>query len=578
MEMFSFRLIDRCRMIAQISVPLSTSFGRDLLNTLCGAKPIEWIGNSSHHKLICLGKDLKSRLLSICDNNHDLDVPKFRDYISQQPIDSYLAFVRLGALLKVDDKLMAYATHVVVRKNLLSKYTITEYGNAKIHTGEPVFKNRVCRFCGRSNPEVKFKDENAHAIPDALGNKNVFCYDECTECNGKLAPIEKQLIDYLNYRRSENGIKNKRNKVVHVTGHNFDFDGPTHTLKITKYAILAETENQYFVKLEGAEPISHLGIYKALCKIALDLIPRNLIKEYASSIKWIRGGVTPMKIPNVLYCYHKDIVSQPNAKIYLRCGDKENEKYPLVLISLRIMDLTFLYVIPFGKDTSNTSGNELLKILAYLIPDNAIACETLDMDDRIGKFAHVTEWVDKTDCVIIDQKDLDHVQEKNPNKVEFPEFKSNNVSIISNNIKEFSLCDKEDIRLSTEIKDCGISYHSTKFIFPKESNTIGLKWSVSVENLHREEVLFTASGSLVARLKDINKVVCRATNEISSFFIEYMLSQAFIKLEEKIGKELQAFDFNQLADLFMQSDGMVMHPLEHTPHTSMTPYLKSIHP
>lgn len=576
MEMFSFRLIDRCRMIAQISVPLSTSFGRDLLNTLCGAKPIEWIGNSSHHKLICLGKDLKSRLLSICDNNHDLDVSKFRDYINQQPIDSYLAFVRLGALLNVDDKLMAYAIHVVVRKNLLSKYTITEYGKTKIHTGEQVFKNRVCRFCGRSNPEVKFKDENAHAIPDALGNKNVFCYDECTDCNNKLAPTEKQLIDYLNYRRSENGIKNKRNKVVHVTGHNFDFDGPTHTLKITKYAILAETENQYFVKLEGAEPISHLGIYKALCKIALDLIPRNLVEDFASAIKWIRGGVTPMKIPNVLYCYHKDIVSQPKAKIYSRCSDKENEKYPLVLISLRIMDLTFLYIIPFGKDTSKINGAELHNILAYLIPDDAIACETLDMDDRIGKFAHVTEWVDKSDCIIIDQKDLDHVQEKNPNKVEFPPLKTSNIKIISNNIRDFHLCDKEDIRSTAEIKDCGISSHSTEIIFLKTPNTIGLKWSVSVEYLHREEVLFTASGALVARLKDINKVACIATNEISSFFTEYMLNQAFSKLKEVACQSVPHFDFSQLADLFMQADGRIMQPRMDTPKTSMTPYLDLI--
>lgn len=258
--MFSFRLIDSHRMVVQMSVPIGIDFGRNLLNTLCGANPVEWIGNVSHHKIIYLSGELKSRLLTICDNSEVGNVSTFREYIRQQSVNSYLAFVRLGASLKVDDNLMTSVTHRVIRKNLLSKYTISEYGSAKIHTGEPIFKKRVCRFCGRSNPEVKFKDNNAHAIPDALGNKNVFCYDECTECNNKLAPVEKQLIDYLNYRRSDNGILNKKNKVVHVTGHNFDFDGPTHTLKITNYAILEETETQYFVKLEGAEPISHLGI------------------------------------------------------------------------------------------------------------------------------------------------------------------------------------------------------------------------------------------------------------------------------------------------------------------------------
>ena len=41
-----------------------------------------------------------------------------------------------------------------------------------------------CRFCGGSSPEVSFQQE-AHAIPEALGNKTLFTSYECDNCNQK---------------------------------------------------------------------------------------------------------------------------------------------------------------------------------------------------------------------------------------------------------------------------------------------------------------------------------------------------------------------------------------------------------
>lgn len=143
MEQFSFRLIDSKWLIAQMTKPLDTSVWRDLQNTLCGAQPVEWIGNVSHPKIIDLNDNMKTKLISICDNVKNFeDFSNFKGYINQQSVNLYLAFVRLGA------------------------------------------------------------------FPDALENKNVFWYDECIECN-KLFSVEKQLIDYLNYRRSDNRIESK---------------------------------------------------------------------------------------------------------------------------------------------------------------------------------------------------------------------------------------------------------------------------------------------------------------------------------------------------------------------------------
>jgi len=44
-------------------------------------------------------------------------------------------------------------------------------------------QNRVCRFCGKNDKEVPFK-EDAHIFPEAIGNKALASNYECDNCNG----------------------------------------------------------------------------------------------------------------------------------------------------------------------------------------------------------------------------------------------------------------------------------------------------------------------------------------------------------------------------------------------------------
>lgn len=65
--------------------------------------------------------------------------------------------------------------------------------------GEPDENKRICRFCGKSVPRVSFK-KIAHAIQDALGNKLLFCYEECDTCNHDLAMVEDQFCILMDFR------------------------------------------------------------------------------------------------------------------------------------------------------------------------------------------------------------------------------------------------------------------------------------------------------------------------------------------------------------------------------------------
>lgn len=43
-------------------------------------------------------------------------------------------------------------------------------------------ENRICRFCGKKEPDVSFS-KIAHALPESIGNHVLATYYECDVCN-----------------------------------------------------------------------------------------------------------------------------------------------------------------------------------------------------------------------------------------------------------------------------------------------------------------------------------------------------------------------------------------------------------
>jgi hypothetical protein len=68
--------------------------------------------------------------------------------------------------------------------------------------------DRVCRFCGRKKPEVTFNN-NAHLIPQFLGNNALFSDFECDSCNSIFSKYENQLANLVGAERTLNKVKGK---------------------------------------------------------------------------------------------------------------------------------------------------------------------------------------------------------------------------------------------------------------------------------------------------------------------------------------------------------------------------------
>lgn len=154
--------------------------------------------------------------------------------------------------------------------------------------------HRRCRFCGKSPPEVTFKQE-AHALPEAIGNKSIVIYYECDTCNWKFgAGIETEFGKWSKPLRTFYQIAGKDGvpalKREGPTGWRIELkqdgfvfqqhvDNPVLTIDDTK------NEGRVTVPIDAHIPIA---AFKTFVKMALALIPEQHIGDFGWALDWLQ--------------------------------------------------------------------------------------------------------------------------------------------------------------------------------------------------------------------------------------------------------------------------------------------------
>lgn len=229
--------------------------------------------------------------------------------------------------------------------------------------------DRVCRFCQgvtRENPLadkyeqkglpiIRFGDKsNAHAISDSLGNKILFCLEECMSCNERLSKVERNLISLMDWRRSLMHIKTKDNSYAAVFGEEavlrYDEDG-NQVLYVDENIVKEYAEGDNIsIRLNNKKTITDQGVYKALCKYVINMMPEGYLKHFSQTVGWINGDIAEVELPEIMVAYKMPFVSQPVLDIYLRKDDDLNT--PLCTAMLFVCDMCYLYILPL----SDTDG------------------------------------------------------------------------------------------------------------------------------------------------------------------------------------------------------------------------------
>ena len=451
------------------------------------------------------------------------------------------------------------------------KFTYISYGYDGIREdiGEIEKDKRVCRFCGKRMPDVTFEKE-AHAIQDALGNKLLFCYEECDICNHDLALTEDNFRYLMDFRRAIYNIPRKGStKTPTIIGKTFIIKADAHgkpELYLMEEELPEPNErlNPFIMHLELKTPINNERMYKALCKIVIDMLPKSELGHFTNTVKWITSkDWIPDALPSakLTILQQKDISRQPTLDIFINNrGGEPDTPYCTAIVCL--YDIAYMFVVPFVdvdcgryKYDSNLVSHwerisELIGINEWMTQDT--------MEYRLS-----TPWVD---WLIDLQKSKIHVLPKsNPifdkcfevkmpqrSEVKLPVFKQEGVSLAQISSVQFTSYYHEELT-DTDLSDVTQHVEGPKFVLlPREDNVI-VSIRVDVNDTTDITHLYSFSYKIIYHVEsfeDYIKIEYDKNGELVSFAFHYELSKhllidSFRNAEVEMSKQRKGTHFEK---------------------------------
>lgn len=168
----------------------------------------------------------------------------------------------------------------------------------------------TCRFCGLSEPKVKFR-EVAHAIPQCIGNRSLTTDYECDECNALFgAGIETDFGYWSKAQRTMSGIGGKKGVPAHKGPNGrWRLEHRDGGFQVTQdhdpIAVVNEDARQITLTL-GVDTYTPIAVLKAFTKMALSLLPEAELPNFQAALSWIRNSDHSVGLVNdfpVLYTF-----------------------------------------------------------------------------------------------------------------------------------------------------------------------------------------------------------------------------------------------------------------------------------
>ena len=266
---------------------------------------------------------------------------------------------------------------------------------------------KICRFCKGSYPEVSF-NKVAHAIPELIGNKNIFSKCECDDCNeffGKT--LENNLANYFGVYRSLAGILGKRgipkysSKNLKVISNNF-----CRRLEINgKSDIVFVDEKEKTLTIKAPDrKYKPLLVYKAFVKMALAIIPSEYLEDFSDAYEWLLAEEKSIEIKGYANIF-KVFMAGPSPfgeiKTMLLIRSNENVGIPYGIFIISFENFYFQLALPAPKKDSDKISMELFEITRNSSHEYKIVAETLSSMDNI----------ESTDELVIKYENVEDLQE-----------------------------------------------------------------------------------------------------------------------------------------------------------------------
>ena len=411
--------------------------------------------------------------------------------------------------------------------------------------GEPNENKRICRFCGKSVPNVSFNDK-AHAIQDALGNKLLFCYEECDTCNHDLATIENQFRILMDFRRSVYRIPRKETtKAAKIVGENFiivpDTKGNPIIYLMKEYiADSIDTTKPFVHHFELRSPVVNEQMYKALCKMVIDMLPTCELLHFKNTIEWIKSkNFMPDTLPSIwlinLPC-DEPIFRQPILDVFLN-NQHNIQNTPYCTSVVWFYDIAYIFIVPLVDIDAGQYKYDLnLKKHWDFMKKWLGLCQWQQQDTC--NYNQSTVWVNwevdpTSSCIKILPKDNEIFKECQKKKiciseVPMPDFDSTLLSVVHTPNVNFtqlytgSICDND-------LKDVTQHIAGPSFVINTDKEIIKVSLSIEVCDTTDRIKYFECQFSIDIHVERFNEYVKITNNDDAiSFAFHYQLRDCLL--------------------------------------------------
>lgn len=262
-------------------------------------------------------------------------------------------------------------------------YSIGYDGSNKIYIGEPTRTKRVCRFCKKTFPDVKFNN-TAHALSESIGTKYIINNEECDTCNELFSHLEQDFYNRHAFLLTCCNIKGK-NGSRKIKSDNVDIFTKNGILTFAPHKNL-DTSCKYdsngvgtidFTFLLKGYPHKPQNIYKCLVKYALSIMDTDYINKFEDTILWIKHNEMVIKqLPPVL-CYSTNFHAHPRIAYFIRTTN--NLQFPYAISTVEFANIGYFFIIPLGNK-EQINQNMLMNFAgAFRKTFGNVHCEILDL-------------------------------------------------------------------------------------------------------------------------------------------------------------------------------------------------------
>jgi hypothetical protein len=244
-------------------------------------------------------------------------------------------------------------------------------GNEKIYLGDK--ENRQCRFCGKDRTQTTF-DNEAHAIPEFVGNKKLIAYYECDACNTKFSTLlETHMASYMKLWHTLAQVKGKKGVPSFKTNQKKSrIDLTAEFVKISESVddVLTEIdeENKTITFNTTRPSYIPIAIYKCLTKMALTIMPEEELGKFKTTMAWINEinhEESPHNLKSLIALFTVAEGVHPYwfvTTALLKRKENAPDNVPYMVFLLAYANYTFQIYLPLCQEDKRYAGGEFSMI------------------------------------------------------------------------------------------------------------------------------------------------------------------------------------------------------------------------